>query len=230
MGRLIQPVTEHVYIVLRLLTPVNPARPMATHRVLCSMLCHYGQSHKLFPIGGSVNNGETHDDAIHRHLRELGGIRLATNYPMLLVKTIDSYMEHEPVKIHMYMADVPFRNFRYRSRATTSSMSRQLGSELYEAQRNDLTVPIHTPSSMDCETIGGLTVTIYNWDTDVPKPDCFNWVEPYRFREAEPTISPLFVEEIPYIPRRDPRDEHGIWAQAAIMIADRILVRENHAI
>ena len=228
MGRLIQTVTEHVYIVLRLLTPVNPARPKATHQVLCSMLCHYGQYHHLFPIGGTVNRGETYDDAIVRHLRDLAGIRLATNYPMLLVKTINSYMEHEPVKIHMYMADVPFHNFQYRSRSTTSMMSRNLGSELYEAQRNDLTVPINAPFSMDCGTIGGLAVTIYNWGTDVPKPDCFNWIEPYHFRDAEPTISPLFVEEIPNIPRRDPGDEHGIWAQFKIM--NKEPVTENHAI
>ncbi len=54
-----------------------------------SLFCHYGDTNDVFPIGGSVDIGETPITALLRYLRELAGFRLANGFPMVPCNVLD---------------------------------------------------------------------------------------------------------------------------------------------
>ena len=100
-------VREYAYIVCRL----KFDRESNFHP--SSLFCHYGATNDIFPIGGLVDIGETPIAAIVRYLRELAGLRLATNYPMFPCAILDGYKDHEPIKIRLYVTDILWDHCRY---------------------------------------------------------------------------------------------------------------------
>jgi len=79
---------EYVYIIVRLKF-TEDIKSLAPS----SLLCHYGESNDVFPIGGLVGIGETPIATVLRHLRELAGFRLARNFFMFICNVISGYKE-----------------------------------------------------------------------------------------------------------------------------------------
>ncbi len=230
MGRLISPTTEYVYVVPRLLVPANVRRPMGTHVTMGALLCHYGETHTLFPIGGKVEFGETHAQALDRYLRKLAGVRLATNYPMLLTTAIDSRMDNEPARILVYMADVPHRNFNYRCRSRAATMANSVSHYIRETGDGSANLP-STPLSTECMVVDDLSVQIYNWNASYAKSDCFDWAGVYYHWDIQRNLEgiPRITNYVDEFPLQDPEDKHTIWQAVLAAMRNRALVSEDHA-
>jgi len=68
-----------------------------------TLLCHYGETNYAFLVGGLVQLGKTlMPCATIRHCRHLENFRLAHNDRLYLVKTMDDFMDHEPVEILLF--------------------------------------------------------------------------------------------------------------------------------
>ena len=74
-----QPSKEYVFIIIRSIFSNEVTVPPIT------LLCHYGETNDVYPIGGEVLNGETHIATVLRYLHELAGLRLASEFPIHLI-------------------------------------------------------------------------------------------------------------------------------------------------
>ena len=90
----IPPVPSYVYVVIRLKMTENVNNLVST-----TILCHYGETNDIFPIGGLVQPGETLTHATIRHCRHLVHFRIEHNDRLYIAKVLDGFMDHEPVKI-----------------------------------------------------------------------------------------------------------------------------------
>ena len=104
-------VPNYVYVVIRL----KMAKSMNS-LVGSTLICHYGETHDVFPIGGLVQPGETLTTTSIRHFRHLVNFRIEQNDRFYLAKDLDGSMEHEPIKITIFINDVLFNRLKWRAR------------------------------------------------------------------------------------------------------------------
>jgi hypothetical protein len=78
-----------------------------------SLFCKYVQTNDVYLVGGLVSIDETPVVSILRHLRELACFRLARNFPRFFWNLNKSYMEHEPIKISLYISDMSDEHLKY---------------------------------------------------------------------------------------------------------------------
>jgi hypothetical protein len=71
-----------------------------------SLFCHYGETDDAFLIGGLVEPNETLMAGAIRHCRRLVDFCLKPNHRLYLAKVINGLVNHEPVKISIYVVDV----------------------------------------------------------------------------------------------------------------------------
>jgi hypothetical protein len=93
----VPPIRKYVYVPIRLkmLGKINGI-------VHGTLLCHYGETNDAFLVGGLVKPSETLMTGAIRHYRHLVNFRLAQNDRLYLVKTMNGFMDHEPVKISFF--------------------------------------------------------------------------------------------------------------------------------
>ena len=90
-------VPNYVYVVIR------PKMAENTNSLVGStLLCHYDETHDVFPIGGLVQPGETLTSATIRHCRHLVNFRIEQNDRLYIANELVEYMEHEPIKIIIF--------------------------------------------------------------------------------------------------------------------------------
>ena len=87
-------VPNYGYIVIRLKIGKS-----ANSLVGTTLLCHYGETNNIFPIGGFVQPGETVTTASIRHCRHLVNFRMEQNDRLYIAKVLDGFMDRELVKI-----------------------------------------------------------------------------------------------------------------------------------
>ena len=89
----------------------------------CSLFCHYSETDDAFLIGGAVEHYETlMADAI-RHCRRVVDFRLTPNQRLYLTKVMNGLIDHEPVKISIFVIDVLFNHLRWRARHHTPRLA-----------------------------------------------------------------------------------------------------------
>ena len=94
-------VPNYVYVVIRPKMAEN-----INSLVGSTLLCHYGETHDVFPIGGLVQPGETLTVATIRHCRHLISFRIEQNDRLYIAKELGRFMEHEPKKMTIFITDV----------------------------------------------------------------------------------------------------------------------------
>ena len=77
-----------------------------------SLLCNYGETDDAFLIGGLVEPNETLMASVIRHCRRLVDFRLKPSHRLYLAKVINGVVDHEPVKISIYVVDVLVKDLR----------------------------------------------------------------------------------------------------------------------
>ena len=85
----------------------------------CSLFCRYGETDDAFLIVGVVEPNETLMTNAIRHCRRLVDFRLKPNHRLYLAKVIHGKVNHEPVKISIYVIDVFYKDLRWRARHHT---------------------------------------------------------------------------------------------------------------
>ena len=84
-----------------------------------SMIWHYGETDDISLIGGSVEPNETLMASAIRHCRRLVDFRLKPCHRLYLAKVINGLVDHEPVKISIYVVDVLFKDLRWGAKHRT---------------------------------------------------------------------------------------------------------------
>ena len=75
-----------------------------------SLFCHYGEMDDAFLIGGLVGHDETLTAGVIRHCKRLVGFSPGPNQRFYLAKVINGLVNHEPVKISIFVMDVLYKN------------------------------------------------------------------------------------------------------------------------
>ncbi len=73
-----------------------------------SLFCHYGGTDDDFLIGGVVEPNETLMVGAIRHCRRMVDFRLKPSQRLYLTKVINGLIDHEPVKISIFVIDALF--------------------------------------------------------------------------------------------------------------------------
>ena len=74
-----------------------------------SLFCHYGKTYDAFLIGGLVGHDESLTTCMIRHWKRLVGFSPGLNQRFYLAKVSDGIVNHEPVKISIYVMDVLYK-------------------------------------------------------------------------------------------------------------------------
>jgi hypothetical protein len=98
--------SNHVYILIRLKITEN------TSGLSGCLFCHYGETDDVFLIGGAVEPNETLMAVAIRHCRRLVNFRLKPNQRLYLTKVVNGFIDHEPVKISIFVIDILFNHLR----------------------------------------------------------------------------------------------------------------------
>ena len=117
-----------------------------------------------------------------RHCRRLVDFRIKPSHRLYLAKVINVFVDHEPVKISIYVVDVLYKDLRWRARHHTPSMATITVAHLndieasYEGQPGPLP-PVEIPTSLIIQTAYGTTdeFSINSWDERVEKSRCFDF-------------------------------------------------------
>ncbi len=104
-------VPNYVYVVIRLKMAES-----INSLVGSTVLCHYGETQDVFPIGGLVQPGETLTAEAIRYCRHPVNFRLEQNDRLYIAKELNGFMEHEPIKITIFITGV-LLNSRLKRRA-----------------------------------------------------------------------------------------------------------------
>lgn len=184
------------------------------------LFCHHGESDDAFLIGGTVEPNETLMAAAIRHCRRLVGFRLKPSQRLYLTKVINGLIDHEPVKISIFVIDILFNQLRWRARHHTPKMATITTDHLndieasYEGQPGPLP-PIVIPTSLTFQTPYGTMdeFSIYSWDERADKSRCFDFGDFLNVRDIENNLG-TDTEIIPCfwgdIRMRDHEDINGI--------------------
>ena len=101
MESLVPLIPNNVYVVILLKMAESVNSLVGT-----TLLCHYGETNDVFPIGGLVQPCETITFATIRHCRHMINFRIEQKDRLYIAKTLDGFMDHEPIKIIILITDV----------------------------------------------------------------------------------------------------------------------------
>jgi len=156
--------------------------PESTNGIAGSLFCHYGETNDAFLIGGLVEPNETLTAGAIRHCRRLVDFTLMPNHRLYLAKIINGLVNHEPVKISIYVIDVPYKDLCWRARHHTPTMATLIVDHLNEIEASYDGQPSPLPL---VEILVGLTMQtpfgtkdefyIYSWEDRVEKSSCFDF-------------------------------------------------------
>jgi hypothetical protein len=135
-----------------------------------TLLCHYGETHDVFPIGGLVQPGETLTTATIRHCRHRDNFRIEQNDRLYIAKELNGFMEHEPIKITIFIIGVLFNRLKWRARHRTPAFTVPVTDNVNEVvveleQLPGPIPPIDPPTSLTteiCEIFDNFS--IYHWN------------------------------------------------------------------
>ena len=105
--------SNHVYVIIRL----NMLENM--NGLSGNLFCHYGETADAFVIGGAIEPNETLMAGAIRHCRRLVDFRLKTSQRLYSSRVMNGLIDHEPVKMSIYVIDVLFNHLRWRARHHT---------------------------------------------------------------------------------------------------------------
>jgi hypothetical protein len=71
-----------------------------------TLLCHYGETNDIFPIGGLVQPGDTLTTEASRYCRHVVNIRIEQNDRLYIAKVLDGFMDNEPFKMTILITGV----------------------------------------------------------------------------------------------------------------------------
>jgi hypothetical protein len=183
-------------------------------------------------MGGLVEPNETLMTSAIRHCRRLVDFRLKPSRTLYLAKVINGLVDHEPVKISNYVADVLYKDLRLRDRHHTFRMATLNVDHLndivasYDGQLGPLP-PVEIPISLAIHTAHGTTseFSIYSWDERVKKYRCFDFGGFLTANDIENNLG-IDVEIIPCfwgdIRMRDHDDSSDIWAKTIRIMKSRV--------
>ena len=110
-------VPNYVYVVIR----VKLAESVSS-LVGSTLLCHYGETNNIFPIGGLVQPSENLAAAVIRHCRHLDNFRIEQNDRLYIANELGGFMDREPVKISFLKNDVLCGKLKWRARYHTPAL------------------------------------------------------------------------------------------------------------
>jgi hypothetical protein len=119
----------------------------------CNFFCHYGETDDAFLIGGAGEPNETLMAGVIRHCIRLVDFRLKPSQRLYLTKVTNGLIDHEPVKMYIFVIDVLFNNLRWKARhhsprlATITTYHLNAIEASYEEQPGPLP-PIVVPTSL----------------------------------------------------------------------------------
>ena len=147
-------VPNYVYVVIRLKMAESVNSLVGT-----TLLCHYGETNDVFPIGGLVQPGETLTVAAIRHCRHMVNFRIEQNDHLYTVTELDGFMDHEPFKIATFITDVLFGRLKWRARHHTPAFYIVVADNINEVvvaleQLPGPIPPIDLPTSLTTELCG----------------------------------------------------------------------------
>jgi hypothetical protein len=188
-----------------------------------TLLCHYGETQDVFPIGGLVQPGETLIAAAIRHCRHLVNCRIEQNDRLYIAKLMDGFMEHEPIKITIFITNVLFNSrLKWRARHHTPTLAVAVTDSINEdvlalEQLPGPITPIDLPTSLTTKICGIFdNFGIHHWDDFIDKSKCFDYGDFITAREIEDNIG-AYADIVPTlmnnIPMRDYSANNKIWTE-----------------
>ena len=151
---------------------------------------------------------------------------------MYLAKVINGLVNHEPVKIFVYVVDVLYNDLGWRARNHTTRMATIIVDHLndikasYEGQPCPLPI-VEIPTSLTIRTPLGTADEFYicSWEDRVEKSRCFDFGDFLTARDIENNLGPA-VGIIPCfggdIRMRDHDDNNGIWAETVRIMRSKV--------
>ena len=131
-------------------------------------------------------------------------------------------MDHEPLKITIFITVVLFGKLKWRARHHISALVVVVTDSINEAvvaveQLPGPNPPLDLPSSLTTELCGIYDdFSIYHWDDFIDKSKCFDYSDFVTAREIEDNIS-ADVDSVPTlmdnIPMRDYSDSNKVWTE-----------------
>ena len=109
--------SNYVYVVIRL------KMSESINGISSSLFCHYGETDDAFLIGGLVEPTKTLMTGALRHCMRLVDFCPKPNHRLYLAKVVNGLVNHEPVKIHIYVIDVLYKDLVWRARHHTPRMA-----------------------------------------------------------------------------------------------------------
>jgi len=125
--------------------------------IACSLFCHYGETDDAFLIGGLVEPDETLMTSAIRHCRRMVDLHLRPPHRLYLAKVISGLVNHEPVKVYIYVVDVLYKELCWRARHHTPRMATLTVDHLngiessYEGQPGPLSI-VEIPTRLTIRT------------------------------------------------------------------------------
>ena len=143
------------------------------------MFCHYGETDDTIRIGEVVEPNETLMASVIRHCRILVDFRRKPNHHLYLAKVIHGLINHEPVKISIYVIDVYYKYFRWSARHHTPRIALHIVNHLKDiealsAGQPGPLLPVEIPTRLAIETAYRTIdeFCIYHWDELAHKLRC----------------------------------------------------------
>jgi len=92
MASSVSMVPNYIYVMIRLqmAESVNSLVGMI-------LLCHYGETNNIFPIGGIVQLDETLTTTTISHCRHRVNFHIEQNYRLYIATDLDGFMDYDPV-------------------------------------------------------------------------------------------------------------------------------------
>jgi hypothetical protein len=154
------PQPNHVYVIIRLKISER------INGIDGSLFCHCGETDDVFLISGLVEPNETLMASAIRLCMRLVEFHLRPNYRLYLAKVINGLVNHEPVKISIYVVDVLYKDLCWRARHHAPRMATLSVDHLndieasYEGQPAPLS-PVEIPTNLTIHTPFGTTDEFY---------------------------------------------------------------------
>jgi len=223
-------VPSYVYVVIRLKMAESVDSLVGT-----TLLCHYGETNDVFPINGLVQLGETLTTATIRHCRHLVNFRIEQKVSLYIAKELDGFMDHEPIKIVIFVTNVLCNKLKWRPRHHTPALVVAVTDSINEVvveleQLPGPIPPLDPPTSLTTEICGIFdSFSNYHWDDSSDKSKCFDYGDFLSAREIEDNIGvdagivPTLVDNVPM---RDYSDSSKVWAELVKILRSKMFDRD----